>query len=239
LLAVGSARPGRRAKHFIVVATLLTGFLSALDLTSELTEQPALTAVVATCIPTISSELQSAKREAWIGTAYLWSNVTFTPLYGRLSDLIGRRAAYLQALTLFTIGTLCCGLAPSFTALTVARFVAGMGGGGMGTVSSVLMADLFAPEERGFYQGLSFAMFGAGIGLGGPFGGLLTQYLGWRAAFYSESAFGDRANGQRRSLLPRSASFWCLQWCQKAREVRATPESHSARWISEVQSPSW
>ena len=150
-----------------------------------------LIVVDATCIPTISSELQSADRYAWIGTAYLWSNVTFTPLYGRLSDLIGRRAAYLQALLLFTIGTLFCGLAPTFTTLTAARFVAGMGGGGMGTVSSVLIADLFPPEDRGFYQGLTFATFGAGIGLGGPIGGVLTQYFGWRAAFYSETTVDD------------------------------------------------
>lgn len=68
--------------------------------------------------------------------------------------------------------------------LVIARFVAGMGGGGMGTVSSVLMADIFSPAERGFYQGLGFAVFGAGTGLGGPIGGMLTQAFGWRAAFY-------------------------------------------------------
>ncbi|KAK4688412.1 hypothetical protein P7C73_g1708, partial [Tremellales sp. Uapishka_1] len=162
-------------KYLIVTTTLLSGFLSTLDLT-----------IVATCIPTISSELQVSNQEAWIGTAYLWSSVTFTPLYGRLSDLIGRKPAYLQAVVLFTIGTAACGFAPTFTTLVVARFVAGMGGGGMGTVASVITADTFSPAERGFYQGLSFAMFGAGMGLGGPIGGFLTQYFGWRAAFYSQ-----------------------------------------------------
>jgi MFS family permease len=166
----------------------------------------ALKAVVATCIPTISSELRTADQEAWIGklglngsrcgcpahtnsqgTAYLWSNVTFTPLYGRLSDLIGRRGAYLQALVLFTLGTILCGCAPNFTTLVFARFVAGMGGGGMGTVASVLIGEHFPPADRGFYQGLSFAVFGAGMGLGGPIGGWLTQNFGWRAAFYGES----------------------------------------------------
>ncbi|WVQ83412.1 hypothetical protein IAT38_005553 [Cryptococcus sp. DSM 104549] len=162
-------------KRVIVATALLTGFLSTLDLT-----------IVATCISTISSELKSSDREAWIGTAYLWSNVTFTPLYGRLSDLIGRRAAYLQAIIIFTIGTFFCGCAPSFSVLIVARFVAGMGGGGMGTVASVLMADIFAPSERGLYQGIGFAVFGAGMGLGGPIGGMLTQAFGWRAAFYAQ-----------------------------------------------------
>ncbi|CAK9785189.1 unnamed protein product [Cutaneotrichosporon oleaginosum] len=141
--------------------------------------------VVATCVPTIASELGAFDREAWIGTAYLWSNVTFTPLYARLSDAIGRRTAYLQAVLLFTVGTLGCGLAPSFGALVVARFVAGMGGGGAGTVASIVLSETFV-EDRGFYQGLGFAVFGAGIGLGGPIGGWLTQAWGWRAAFYAQ-----------------------------------------------------
>jgi MFS family permease len=92
--------------------------------------------------------------------------------------------AYLQALVLFTVGTAFCGIAPTFGFLTASRFLAGMGGGGMGTVASVLVADLFPPADRGFYQGLSFAVFGAGMGLGGPIGGALTQVFGWRAAFY-------------------------------------------------------
>ncbi|OCF58224.1 hypothetical protein L486_04254 [Kwoniella mangroviensis CBS 10435] len=103
-------------KRVIVATALLTGFLSALDPT-----------VVATCIATISSELHSADQEAWIGTAYLWSSVTFTPLYGRLSDLIGRRAAYVQAVFIFTLGTLGCGVAPTFSFLITSRFIAGMG----------------------------------------------------------------------------------------------------------------
>ncbi|WRT65299.1 uncharacterized protein IL334_002242 [Kwoniella shivajii] len=164
-----------KRKRVIVATALLTGFLSALDLT-----------IVATCIATISSELHSADQEAWIGTAYLWSSVTFTPLYGRLSDLIGRRAAYIQAVFIFTVGTLGCGVAPSFSLLIASRFIAGMGGGGIGTVSSVLMADVFTPAEQGFYQGLEFAVWGAGTGLGGPIGGALTQMFGWRAAFYAQ-----------------------------------------------------
>ncbi|OWT36191.1 integral membrane protein [Cryptococcus neoformans] len=173
--AEGSEHLSPARKRLIVATALLTGFLSTLDLT-----------IVATCIATISSELKSSDQEAWIGTAYLWSNVTFTPLYGRLSDLLGRRAAYLQAIILFTVGTFFCGCATTFPMLVIARFVAGMGGGGMGTVSSVLMADIFSPAERGFYQGLSFAVFGAGTGLGGPIGGMLTQAFGWRAAFYAQ-----------------------------------------------------
>lgn len=140
--------------------------------------------------------------------------MTFTPLYGRLCDLLGIRTAYKQALTLFTVGTLFCGLAPSFGVLIAARFVAGMGGGGMGTVSSVLTAHAFPPADRGFYQGIGFAVFGAGIGLGGPIGGWLTQHFGWRAAFYAQVPIalvlfvlirlavppGDKRNGSLRDI---------------------------------------
>lgn len=141
---------------------------------------------MATCIPTISSELHSFDRSSWIGTAYLWSNVTFTPLYGRLADILGRRRAFRQALLLFTVGTLGCGVAPSFALLCLGRFVAGMGGGGMSTVSSVVVAETFPPALRGFYQGLNMMVFGLGIGLGGPIGGWLTETFGWRAAFFGE-----------------------------------------------------
>lgn len=121
------------------------------------------------------------------GTAYLWSTVTFTPLYGLFSNFIGRRTAYLSALTLFTTGTLLCGLASSLPSLAAARFIAGMGGGGIGTVSSIITSDLFDVRDRAFYQGLGFIGFGAGMGLGGPVGGYLTRIAGWRSAFYGLS----------------------------------------------------
>lgn len=189
--------PSKTTRRLVVATSLLAGFLGALDLTSAyqwlsrsvaFLSQLTLTAVVATCIPTISSELRAFDRSSWIGTAYLWSNVTFTPLYGRLADILGRRRAFRQALALFTIGTLGCGAAPSFVALCVARFVAGMGGGGMGTVSSVVVSETFPPHLRGFYQGLNMMVFGAGLGLGGPIGGWLTELFGWRAAFYGKSS---------------------------------------------------
>ncbi|EJT51517.1 multidrug resistance protein fnx1 [Trichosporon asahii var. asahii CBS 2479] len=170
-----ASEPTPTTRRLVVATSLLAGFLGVLDLT-----------IVATCIPTISSELHSFDRSSWIGTAYLWSNVTFTPLYGRLADILGRRRAFRQALLLFTVGTLGCGVAPSFALLCLGRFVAGMGGGGMSTVSSVVVAETFPPALRGFYQGLNMMVFGLGIGLGGPIGGWLTETFGWRAAFFAQ-----------------------------------------------------
>ncbi|GHJ89949.1 hypothetical protein NliqN6_6351 [Naganishia liquefaciens] len=192
-------------KRLFVAGMILASFLAALDLT-----------VVATCMPTISSELQSSDREAWIGTAYLWSTVTFTPLYGLFANFIGRRVAYLSALALFTAGTLLCGLASSLPVLAAARFFAGMGGGGIGTVSSIITSDLFHVRDRAFYQGLGFIGFGAGMGLGGPIGGYLTRVAGWRSAFYVQIPPAVILIGLGVWLLPAGkarAKHSLRDWC--------------------------
>ncbi|BEJ08992.1 hypothetical protein CcaverHIS641_0510860 [Cutaneotrichosporon cavernicola] len=147
--------PSPARRRLLVAATMLTSFLAMLDLTT-------------TCVPTIAFEFGAFDCESWIGTSYLWSNVTFTPLYARLSDAIGRRTAQLQAASLFNLGTLACGLAPSFTGLTVARFLAGIGGGGASTIASIVLSESLPPQDRGFYQGLGFAVFVAGMGSAAP-----------------------------------------------------------------------
>ncbi|EGO01838.1 hypothetical protein SERLA73DRAFT_71001 [Serpula lacrymans var. lacrymans S7.3] len=130
------------------------------------------------------------------------SLLPFSPSHpppGRLSDIIGRRGAMLLALSLFgkssltslypplTLtpgsGTIACGLASSMEILIIARAVAGMGGGGVMTVTSVTMSDLIPLKQRGLYQGMTNILFGLGAGLGGPLGGWMNDTFGWRAAF--------------------------------------------------------
>ncbi|KAL1946941.1 hypothetical protein VTO73DRAFT_15045 [Trametes versicolor] len=147
-------------------------FLGALDGT-----------IVATLLSPIGSYFNESNRSSYIGTSYLLSVCCFTPLYGRLSDILGRKGAMLLALSLFGSGTLFCGLAPSMDALIVARAVAGMGGGGVMTVSSVAVTDLIPLRQRGLYQGMTNILFGLGAGLGGPLGGWMNDILGWRSAF--------------------------------------------------------
>ncbi|OJT13552.1 Multidrug resistance protein fnx1 [Trametes pubescens] len=147
-------------------------FLGALDGT-----------IVATLLSPIGSYFNESNRSSYIGTSYLLSVCCFTPLYGRLSDILGRKGAMLLALSLFGSGTLYCGLAPSMDALIVARAVAGMGGGGVMTVSSVAVTDLIPLRQRGLYQGMTNILFGLGAGLGGPLGGWMNDILGWRSAF--------------------------------------------------------
>ncbi|GAA5875328.1 hypothetical protein JCM3774_005780 [Rhodotorula dairenensis] len=162
----------KRKRNAILVAVWLGVFLGALDGT-----------IVATLISDVSSSFEKSNQAGLLGTSYLLSTATFTPLYGRLADIIGRRNALLIALTLFTGGTTLCGLAPSMVSLLVGRLVAGMGGGGLMAVSSIVASDLVPLKQRALFQGLANLFFGAGSGLGGPLGGFISDRFGWRTAF--------------------------------------------------------
>ncbi|KAG1791362.1 vacuolar amino acid permease [Suillus plorans] len=143
--------------------------------------------IVATLLSPIGSYFNKSEQSSYLGTSYLLSVCCFTPLYGRLSDILGRKGAMLLGLTLFGSGTIACAFAPTMEALIVARAVAGMGGGGceiyLVTVSSIAISDLVPLKQRGLYQGMTNILFGLGAGLGGPFGGWVNDTLGWRAAF--------------------------------------------------------
>ncbi|CAE6435084.1 unnamed protein product [Rhizoctonia solani] len=147
-------------------------FLGALD-----------TTIVATLVSPIGSYFQKSHQASYLGTSYLLSVCCFTPLYGRLSDIMGRKGAMLLALSLFGIGTLLCGIATSMEFLIFARAVAGMGGGGVMTVSSISVTDIIPLKQRGLYQGLANILFGLGSGIGGPVGGWINDTFGWRTAF--------------------------------------------------------
>ncbi|KAJ7612101.1 MFS general substrate transporter [Roridomyces roridus] len=130
---------------------------------------------------------------SWIGMSYLLALCAFTPLYGRLANIIGRRPSICFAGTLFGVGTVLCGFATNMTQLIIFRALAGMGGGGMTVVGSVLVSDSVPLKSRGLYQGFASLVFGLGGAIGAPLGGWLGDTIGWRAAFYLQSplvAFG-------------------------------------------------
>lgn len=147
-------------------------FLAALDGT-----------VASTLLAPISSDFDAADRAAGLGVSFLLSVSACTPLYGRLSDILGRRSAFLTALLFFTLGTAGCAAASSMTLLIVARAVAGAGAGGILTCSSTIMTDLVSLRARGLIQGLSNIIFGIGGASGGVFAGLVSDRYGWRMAF--------------------------------------------------------
>ncbi|KAH7887923.1 vacuolar amino acid permease [Phlebopus sp. FC_14] len=170
-----------RIDFFWIVSGLWSAvFLGALDGT-----------IVATLLSPIGSYFNKSEQSSYLGTSYLLSVCCFTPLYGRLSDILGRKGAMLLGLSLFGSGTIACGLAPSMEALILARAVAGMGGGGLtiSPVSSIAITDLIPLKHRGLYQGMANVLFGLGAGLGGPVGGWINDTWGWRAAFLAQAPF--------------------------------------------------
>ncbi|WBW74220.1 vacuolar amino acid transmembrane transporter Fnx1 [Schizosaccharomyces osmophilus] len=166
-------------KWAILPALWIGGFLSALDMT-----------IVASLYPVIGSEFKLMNNASYIATSYLITNTAFQPLYGRLSDIFGRRAAIVFANITFTIGTFLCGSSRSLAGLCIARAIAGIGGGGLGTMSSIISSDIVSLRERGTWQGITNIVWGIGGSLGGPLGGLIAQRWGWRVAFYFQIPLG-------------------------------------------------
>lgn len=111
---------------------------------------------------------------------YFLTMTAFQPLYGRISDVFGRKAALCFSFGLFALGCLWCGLAKSMTELIAARAFTGIGGGGMTTVVAILLSDVVSLRDRGTWQGYNNIVYATGAGLGAPLGGALVDTLGWR-----------------------------------------------------------
>lgn len=132
--------------------------------------------IVATLLVPIGSAFHASELSSWLGTAYLLSLCCFTPIYGRLADMVGRRAAYLLAMGFFTAGTAMCALAPSMYWLIAARLIAGMGGGGIQTMATIIMTDLVSLRRRGTFQGYTNILFGLGGALVSPVPSVLAHW---------------------------------------------------------------
>jgi EmrB/QacA subfamily drug resistance transporter len=161
------------AVRTIVLGILLAMLLGALDQT-----------IVATALPTIGRELGNVEELSWVVTAYLLTATAVTPLYGKLSDIHGRRAMLLVAIGVFALGSIACALAPSMAVLIVARGLQGLGGGGLLSLAQTIMADVVPPLERGRYQGYIGVVF-ASSSIGGPvLGGFFAEHLHWSMVFW-------------------------------------------------------
>ena len=179
----------------IIVGVMLAMFLAALDQT-----------IVATALPTIGRELDNVADLPWVVTAYLVAATAATPLYGKLSDIHGRRVTMLVGIATFVVGSLACALAPSMIVLIIARAVQGLGGGGLISLAQTAIADVTSPRERGRYQAYFAAVF-ASSSLAGPIaGGIIAEHLHWSLIFWINLPLGFLAyamTSRTLRLLPR------------------------------------
>jgi EmrB/QacA subfamily drug resistance transporter len=157
----------------VLYAVMVGVFLAALDQT-----------VVGTALPKIITDLGGNGLYTWAFTAYLLTSTISGPLYGKLSDLFGRRPIFLFGVGVFMLGSVLAGLAQEMWQLVGARGIQGLGAGALFPIAMAVIADLFAPSERGRYQGLFGAVFGLSSLLGPAIGGLITDTIGWPFVFF-------------------------------------------------------
>ena len=162
-----------------LIGLMLAMFLSALDGT-----------IVATALPTIGRDLGDSEHLAWIVTAYLLASTAVTPLYGKASDMHGRRVTMLTAIALFIVGSIACALAPSMLILALARGLQGLGGGGLVALAQIVTADMISPRERGSYQVYFGTTFAAASVLGPVLGGIFAEDLHWSGIFWINLPLG-------------------------------------------------
>lgn len=154
-------------------AVLLTMFFSALDQT-----------IIATAMPVIIGELQGFSLYAWTFTAYMMAAAITVPIYGKLSDVYGRKPFYIFGLGLFMVGSMFSGMVASMPQLIASRTLQGLGAGAMLSMPRATIGDIFNPRERGRWMGVIASVFGLASIVGPVMGGWITDHWGWRWVFY-------------------------------------------------------
>ena len=190
--AVRHAPLTHREARLIVLGVLLPTFMGSLDQT-----------ILANALPTIGRELGDIHNLPWLITAYLLAATAVMPLYGKISDIHGRRFTLRIALLTYMAGSLVCALAPSLLVLIFGRALHGVGGGGLSSMGMVVLGDLVAPKERGRYYSYFAATYMTAGGAGPLLGGLISDHMHWSVIFWMNIPMGLAALALTTALLRR------------------------------------
>jgi EmrB/QacA subfamily drug resistance transporter len=202
--SVESPRFTRPEVARIMVGLMLAMLLASLDQT-----------IVATSLTTIARDLDGWETMPWVVSAYLVASTVTTPIYGRLSDLYGRRPVLMIAVGLFAGASILCALSQTMGQLIAARILQGIGGGGLRSVSQAAIADVVPPRERGRYQGYFSSVFTVSNALGPVLGGLFADYLTWHWIFWINLPLGAVAlflSNRALKRLPMPTGKPVIDW---------------------------
>jgi len=172
-------RYSRRDTLFTMISVLMVMLLGSLDQT-----------IVGTAMPRVIADLQGFSLYTWVTTAYLLTSTVMVPIYGKLSDLFGRKPIFIFGLIIFLIGSALSGASQSMIELIAFRAFQGLGAAALLPIAIAVVGDLFTPRERGKWQGATGAVFGISSIIGPAVGGWLTQYASWRWVFYVNLPIG-------------------------------------------------
>jgi MFS family permease len=205
--------PAPAAVRSIIAGIMLAMFLSALEQT-----------IVAPALPTIGAHLGDIGNLSWVTAAYLLGATAATPLFGKLSDIHGRRTVLLAGVSIFIAGSVACAVAPTMWALIAARAFQGIGGGSILPISQAIIADMVSPRERARYQAQSAVIFMTASVAGPLIGGVLTDQLHWSLIFWINLPMGALAlfmSYRALARLPRNERPHRLDWLGAALMVGA------------------